>query len=117
MIAKSYLIGVGVGLDADDKRLDVSTVLKAFNKPLSPNVVSLVLMSLGIGGSYLWSMNKNDDSFSIISMFIVRSATILLAAIANLFMTYQSVVGLFAMLDEKIEARRLVQEAADDDVV
>ena len=110
--AEILLAVVGLGLVADAPRLVVSTVLTAFNKPLSPNVVSLVLMSLGIGGSYLLSMNKNDDSFSIISMFIFRSATILLAAMANLFMTYQSVVGLFAMLDEKIAAKRVVREVA-----
>ena len=99
---------VGLGLVADAPRLIVSTIMTAFDKPMSPNVISLVLMSLGILGSYLLSMNK-DDSFSIISMFAFRSATILLAALINLFMMYKSVVGLFAALDKKSERNPLIQ--------
>ena len=106
------LLGVvGIGLVADAPRLIASTIMTAFGKPLSPNVVSLVLMSLGILGSYLMSRN-HDDSFSLISMFAFRSATILLAALINLHMMYQSVVGLFADIDKKIEAKHVAAEEA-----
>ena len=107
--AENLLGVVGLGLVADAIRLIVSTVLTAFNKPLQPNAVSLSLMSFGIAIGFLISLGQSD-SFKIMSIFACRSATISLSALANLYTTYCSVVGLHAAIDKKIAAQLLVAQ-------
>lgn len=109
------LLGVvALGLIFDAPRIIVSTLLTAFGKPIGPSAVSAVLMSLGILAAYLMSI-KQDDSYKIISMFALRSVTIFLAALANLFTTYRSVQTLTDEIDNKITAKRAVEAVAREE--
>lgn len=108
------LLGVvALGLIFDAPRIIVSTLLTAFGKPIGPNFAAAVLMSLGILASYLMSI-KQDDSYKIISMFALRSGTIFLAALANMFTTYRSVQSLTDEIDKRLAAKSVAEAVREE---
>lgn len=90
-VAETTLWINGLGLVADAMRIISGCVLNTWDRILFPNVISFILMSaMGIPLNYLVAKNKDND-YAVISMFVLRTVTIFLAAIINTCMLYQCI--------------------------
>ncbi len=96
-----------VGLVFDAVRIISACLLNTWNKILTPNIISFGLMTFaGIPLNYVVSMKK-DNNETVISMFIIRTVMIAIAAIINVIMLYRSIA-----IDQK-EINKLTGEPAN----
>ena len=97
----------GLGLVADAMRIISGCILNTWDRILFPNVVSFILMSaIGIPLNYLVAKDKDND-YAVVSMFVLRTVTIFLAAIINTYMLYQCIAKDQKEIDELTQPPRV----------